>query len=156
MKLPRKYRGIALLISQLISLGQFRFGVTYNEIRHFHPKLKRLFSFSNATTADLRAFNKRQAVLKWRQHDLDTGSDAIQIDILTQRIRTLRRHLQQNKQDKRNGRNLQLMLRRRKGLILHLKKHNVPLYYQVLREIKLPDNYELYVKDIARKVEKIK
>jgi len=137
-KLPAKLR------------GQFRFGVTYDQIKNFHPKIKRLFSYTFASKADLRAFNKKIAIEKWKQHPLDTASDAIQIDILTQRIRGMIKHLMANKQDKHNLRNLQVLVRRRKGLILHLKKRDVPLYFQLLKEIRLRDKYELYTKSKLR------
>lgn len=90
------------------------------------------------------ALRKQLAIEKWKQHEFDTASDAIQIDILTQRIRALAKHLQSNKQDKHNARFLTKLLKRRKGIMLHLKKRDVPLYYEVLREIKLRDLYELY------------
>jgi len=124
--------------------GHFRFGVTWEEIKDFHPKIVRLFGFTFATEREKLNFRKRMAIQKWKQHPTDTASDAIQIDILTQRIRSLGKHLQFNKQDKHNGRNLGKLLRRRKGLMLHLKKRDVHLYYEVLREIKLRDLYELY------------
>lgn len=137
--------------------GRFRFGVTFEEIKNFHPKIIRLFSFTFASEREVRSFllshsnsfqklalRKSLAIEKWKQHDFDTASDAIQIDILTQRIRVLAKHLQNNKQDKHNARFLGKLLKRRKGIMLHLKKRDVPLYYEVLREIKLRDLYELY------------
>jgi len=73
--------------------GKFRFGVQYNEIKDFGPKLRRLFSFSHATSKEIRKEQKNQAIQKWKRHELDTASDAIQVDILTLRIRALIEHL---------------------------------------------------------------
>jgi len=124
--------------------GRFRFGVTWEEIKDFHPKILRLFSFTFAKDSEKLAVRKQLAIQKWKQHENDTASDAIQIDILTQRIRSLSKHLQTNRQDKHNERNLGKLLKRRKGLMKHLKKEDVHLYFEVLREIKLRDMYELY------------
>jgi hypothetical protein len=33
--------------------GRFRFGVTYDEIKNFHPKIVRLFSFTNASEREV-------------------------------------------------------------------------------------------------------
>ena len=88
--------------------------------------------------------SKQFAIQKWKQHDTDTASDAIQIDILTQRIRQLNRHMRMHKQDQHNKRNLLKLVKRRRGIILHLKKRDVHTYYEVLREIKLKDLYETY------------
>jgi len=124
--------------------GNFRFGIQHSEIKDYHPKIRRLFSFTFATHKEVQKFYKQTAIIKWKQHETDTASDAIQIDILTLRIRSMIDHLQKNKQDMHNKRNLQLMVKRRRGIMLHLKARNVPLYYEVLREIKLRDMYELF------------
>lgn len=92
----------------------------------------------------IRKEEKRQAIIKWRKHENDTASDAIQVHILTQRIEALITHLQNNKQDKRNLRNLQLLVKRRRGLMRYLKKRDVHLYFCVLREAKLKDLYNVY------------
>jgi len=124
--------------------GQFRFGVKYDEIKFCGPKVRRLFSFTNATPNEIRKEMKRQAIVKWRKHDNDTASDAIQVDILTLRIRALTDHLRHNKQDKKSLRNLQLLVKRRRGLMKYLKKRDVHLYFSVLRECKLKDLYDVY------------
>jgi len=124
--------------------GRFRFGVQYDEIQYKNPKLKRLFSFTNASLKEVRSEYKRQAILKWRTHENDHGSDAIQVDILTMRIRALIDHLKKNKQDKTSQRNLQLLVKRRRGWMRYLKKRNIALYFEVLREIKLKDLYDVY------------
>jgi len=73
--------------------GRFRFGVQYNEIKDLGPKVRRLFSFSHATAKEIRKEQKNQAIQKWRKHEFDTASDAIQVDVLTLRIRALIDHL---------------------------------------------------------------
>jgi len=124
--------------------NKFRFGVTWNEIRQFHPKIRRLFSFKNATPAEILAYRKHEAVLKWRRHDADTASPAIQVAILTHRIRSLNNHLRDNRQDKSNMRSRVMLIKRRKGWMKQLKKDDIHLYYAVLREIRLRDAVDVY------------
>eukprot|EP01125_Pyxidicula_operculata_P002389 TRINITY_DN12266_c0_g1_i1.p1 TRINITY_DN12266_c0_g1~~TRINITY_DN12266_c0_g1_i1.p1 ORF type:complete len:371 (+),score=91.86 TRINITY_DN12266_c0_g1_i1:15-1127(+) len=124
--------------------GYYRFGVKHDEIKDFHPKIRRLFSFKFATAHEILKHRKWVAIQKWKQHPTDTASDAIQIDILTQRIRFLTKYLKKNRQDKSNKRSLQRLIKRRKGLMKHLKKRDIHTYFAVLRDIKLPDLYPDY------------
>lgn len=124
--------------------GRFRYGIQYDEIKDLGPKVKRLFSFTTATQKEIRKEEKRQAIIKWRRHENDTASDAIQVDILTQKVRALMKHLHKNKQDKRNQRSLQLLVKRRRGMMKYLKKRDVHTYFSVLREAKLKDLYQVF------------
>lgn len=124
--------------------SRFRYGIQYDEIKDLGPKVKRLFSFTSATQKEIRKEEKRQAIVKWRRHENDTASDAIQVDILTQKVRALMKHLHKNKQDKRNQRSLQLLVKRRRGMMKYLKKRDVHTYFSVLRENKLKDLYQVF------------
>jgi len=121
--------------------GHFRFGVTYDEIKDFHPKLKRLFSFNNASKHEIIKHRKQLAIKKWGTHETDTASDAVQVDVLTLRIRSLEGHLKNNKQDKKNMRSLSMLTKRRKSLLIRIKKKNIPLYFALLKDLNLKDKY---------------
>jgi hypothetical protein len=101
------------------------------------------------------------------RHPGDTASPAIQVEILTHRIRALNEHLRNNRQDKGNMRARQVLIKRyvhkqnlaffspeifsalvflqlmhffrRKGWMKQLKNDDVNLYYAVLRDIRLRD-----------------
>jgi small subunit ribosomal protein S15 len=124
--------------------GRFRYGVTFDQIKDYHPKLRRLFSMSLATPSEQLQVRKHNAIIKWGRHPTDTASDAVQVDILTQRIRALEEHLKHNKQDQMNKRALQKMIRRRKVMMIRLKKRDSHTYFSVLREIKLKDLYHVW------------
>jgi len=124
--------------------GRFRFGVTFDEIKDYHPKLRRLFSMTNATPAEILALRKNDAIKKWGAHPTDTASEAVQVDILTQRIRSLNRHLKNNRQDKDTMRALQRIIKRRKTLMIRLKKSDPHTYFSVLKDIKLKDLYHVW------------
>jgi len=124
--------------------GRFRFGVTFDQIKDYHPKLRRLFSMTFATPGEILQVRKQNAIKKWGAHPTDTASDAVQVDILTQRIRSLENHLKTNRQDKSNMRALEVLIRRRKVLMIRLKKRDSHTYFSVLREIKLKDLYHVW------------
>ena len=55
----------------------------------------------------------------------DTGSPEVQVAILTERIKELTAHLQQNPKDYHSTRGLMKMVGQRKGLLDYLKKTNL-------------------------------
>jgi len=124
--------------------GQFRFGVSYDEIKDLHPKIRRLFSFTFATPGEILRFRKRMAIQKWKAHPSDTASDPIQIDVLTKRIQFLRQHMKANHKDQSNKRALAKLIKRRKSIMQHLKKKDVPTYFAVLKDLKLKDLYHVF------------
>jgi len=124
--------------------GRFRFGVTFDQIKDYHPKLRRLFSMTFATPGEILQVRKRNAIIKWGAHATDTASDAVLVDILTLRIRSLQNHLKTNRQDKNNKRALEILTRRRKVTMIRLKKRDPHTYFSVLREIKLKDLYHVW------------
>jgi small subunit ribosomal protein S15 len=122
----------------------FRFGVTAEELRNVHPRLRRLFSLRRATPHEVTSAVKQQLMRKWRLHDGDTGSSQVQIAALTVRINTLIEHLRKNRADNDNKRRLQILLRRRRGLMRHLKKNDIATYYALLIDLGLRDSVEIY------------
>lgn len=119
--------------------GHYRFNLRAEQLEQVHPKLRRLLSMTHATPSEITALRKRLIRTKWARHDGDTGSDEVQIGILTLRIRVLTEHLQKNKQDKYNEYRLGRLVKRRRGLLRHLKKSDVPTYYKLLKDLRLRD-----------------
>lgn len=123
---------------------QFRFGIQPEEIEHCHPKLKRVFSFINAPLREVHSFRKRKIAEKWGKHETDTGSDAIQIAVLTLRINHLTRVLRKHVTDSHNKHRLQRLIRRRKALMKHMKKKDLYTYYSLLKDMNIRDQVELW------------
>jgi small subunit ribosomal protein S15 len=124
--------------------GQFRFHIRPEEIDKMHPRLKRHFSFKFASESEITKFRSHQHVRKWGKHPGDTGNSAVQIAILTLRINHLSKVLRTNVTDSHNGYRLQLLVKRRKALMKHLKKNDLMTYYSLLKDIKLRDQVELW------------
>jgi len=74
-----------------------------------------------------------EVVEKFGKDKNDTGSAAVQIALLTQRINHLTGHLKTHKQDKHSRRGLMQMVGRRKGLLGYMEKTDL-LAYRELKE----------------------
>jgi hypothetical protein len=92
-------------------LMQRSFSTSPVEIRYTHlpssttipsisPTISPVFSASGSDTKQLFKLKKREYIEKYQNHQLDVGSSQVQVAILTEKIRLLAIHLQENKKDK--------------------------------------------------------
>jgi small subunit ribosomal protein S15 len=72
-------------------------------------------------------------------HERDTGSTAVQIALLTQRIRHLTEHVKRHKKDIHSRYGLQKLVEKRKRLMKYLKRTDYRSYVRVLKELGLRD-----------------
>jgi small subunit ribosomal protein S15 len=72
-------------------------------------------------------------------HERDTGSTAVQIALLTQRIRHLTEHVKRHKKDIHSRYGLQKLVEKRKRLMKYLKRKDYRSYVRVLKELGLRD-----------------
>ena len=70
-------------------------------------------------------------------HDKDTGSSEVQIEILTEKIETLSKHMNLFKKDKHSSVGLLKAVNRRKKLLEYLKKNKTDSYKNVLSKLNL-------------------
>jgi small subunit ribosomal protein S15 len=81
--------------------------------------------------------NKKKVIDKFKKHVDDTGSAAVQIGLLTERISYLTDHLKENKKDFSSRRGLLVLVGRRRNLLRYLKKEDPQKYKNVTEELKL-------------------
>lgn len=67
----------------------------------------------------------------------NTGSIEGQIALLTERISSISKHLQENKKDFSTHRGLMKMVGKRKRLLTYLSKHNLQGYRQLIEKLGL-------------------
>ncbi|MBC8032760.1 MAG: 30S ribosomal protein S15 [Chitinophagaceae bacterium] len=67
----------------------------------------------------------------------NTGSIEGQIALLTERISSISKHLQENKKDFSTHRGLMRMVGQRKRLLTYLSKHNLQGYRQLIEKLGL-------------------
>jgi small subunit ribosomal protein S15 len=82
---------------------------------------------------------KAQVTKKFMTHEKDTGSTAVQIALLTQRIRHLTEHVKKHKKDIHSRYGLQKLVEKRKRLMKYLKRTDYRGYVRVLKELRLRD-----------------
>ena len=70
-------------------------------------------------------------------HDKDTGSSAVQVAQLTDKIENLSKHIKQFKKDKHSSVGLLKAVNRRKKLLDYLKKNKLDSYKNVLSKLNL-------------------
>ena len=70
-------------------------------------------------------------------HDKDTGSSAVQIAQLTDKIENLSNHIKKFKKDKHSSVGLLKAVNRRKKLLHYLKKNKLESYQNVLSKLNL-------------------
>jgi small subunit ribosomal protein S15 len=65
----------------------------------------------------------------------DTGSPAVQIALLTERITTLTEHLKEHKKDHHSRRGLLKMVGKRKGLLRYLQHKDIEAYRALIAKL---------------------
>ncbi len=79
--------------------------------------------------------NKKEIAKKFGENDKDTGSTAVQIAMLSQKINELTEHLKNNKKDFATKRGLLMMVGRRKRLLSYLKDSKVNEYRELVKNL---------------------
>ena len=85
----------------------------------------------------ITADRKKELVAKYGEGEADTGSAAVQIAILTERIRNLTEHLRSHQKDFATRRGLLKLIGRRRRLQNYLHKQDAVAYAQLIKELEL-------------------
>ncbi|MFC1703696.1 30S ribosomal protein S15 [Candidatus Omnitrophota bacterium] len=80
---------------------------------------------------------KQELIEKFKVHAKDTGSAAVQIAMLTERINSLSGHFKMHKQDFNSRRGLLRMVGKRRRLLTYLKKEDTHKYEELLEKLNL-------------------
>ncbi len=78
---------------------------------------------------------KKEIIEKFKGHLGDTGSVAVQIALLTERINYLTDHMKKHKKDFHSRRGLLTLVGRRRRLINYLKEKDAASYQEVAKEL---------------------
>lgn len=80
---------------------------------------------------------KQETIVKYKQHDSDTGSPEVQIALLTERISHLTEHLKTNNKDHHSRRGLLKMVGQRRSLLDYLKRKDGNRYKKLIEQLSL-------------------
>ncbi|HEY5152361.1 MAG TPA: 30S ribosomal protein S15 [Candidatus Saccharimonadales bacterium] len=79
---------------------------------------------------------KKTAAIKGTQaHKDDTGSPAVQVSVLTERIKELTEHLKVNKHDFMARRGLLQMVGKRRRLLRYIAAHDSQAYLDLIKKL---------------------
>ena len=81
--------------------------------------------------------NKQNIIEDNRSHDKDTGSNEVQIALLTARIAHLTEHLKTHRKDFHSRRGLLMMAARRRKLLDYLRKNELTRYQAIIEKLEL-------------------
>jgi small subunit ribosomal protein S15 len=79
--------------------------------------------------------NKQEIVKNFGKNAQDTGSSAVQIAMMTQKISELTEHLKSNKKDFATKRGLLMMVGKRKRLLAYVKSQNLDEYRELIKKL---------------------
>ena len=80
---------------------------------------------------------KGAIVEQFRLHEKDTGSTAVQVALLTERINELTEHLKVHREDHHSQRGLLMLVGQRKRLLAYLKREDVARYRDLIERLGL-------------------
>ncbi len=80
---------------------------------------------------------KQETIVKYKQHDADTGSPEVQVALLTERISHLTEHLKANHKDHHSRRGLLKMVGQRRSLLDYLKRKDHDRYRKLIEQLSL-------------------
>ena len=79
---------------------------------------------------------KKTAIIKeYARCEGDTGSPEVQIAVLTERIKELTEHLQNNPKDHHSRRGLLKMVGQRRGMLDYLKSKDIEAYRTLIEKL---------------------
>ena len=81
--------------------------------------------------------DKKNLITKFAINEKDTGSAAIQIAVLSERIRNLTEHFKQHKHDNHSKNGLLAMVNKRKKLMIYLSNTNNQKYQEIKKELNI-------------------
>lgn len=80
---------------------------------------------------------KSNIIKEYQKHEKDTGSTEVQVAILTEKINSLTKHLNENKKDKHSKYGLLRMVGRRRNLLNYLKDNDIEKYRKLIEQLNL-------------------
>jgi len=80
---------------------------------------------------------KTEIISQFKAHAKDTGSPAVQIALLTEKINYLSGHFKVHRKDFNSRRGLLMMIGKRRRLLSYLKKYNPEQYEATIKKLDL-------------------
>jgi small subunit ribosomal protein S15 len=81
--------------------------------------------------------DKESTIKKFQKNDKDTGSTAVQVAVLSEKITTLSKHLAEHKKDNDSRMGLLKMISQRRSLLSYMEKKSAEDYKKLIASLGL-------------------
>jgi small subunit ribosomal protein S15 len=85
---------------------------------------------------------KAELIAQYGKDEHDSGSPAVQVALLTERIRGLTEHMKSHKKDFHTRRGLLMLVGKRRRLLSYIKKGDVEAYRALIKSLDIRDNIQ--------------
>lgn len=85
---------------------------------------------------------KAELIAEFGKNEKDSGSAAVQVAILTDRVRGLTEHMKTHKKDYHTRRGLLMLVGRRRRLLSYIKKNDINAYRELIAQLGIRDNIQ--------------
>ncbi|MDO4537433.1 MAG: 30S ribosomal protein S15 [Coriobacteriales bacterium] len=85
---------------------------------------------------------KAELIKQYGKDENDSGSAAVQVALLTERIRGLTEHMKSHKKDFHTRRGLLMLVGKRRRLLSYIKKQDVEAYRELIKSLGIRDNIQ--------------
>ena len=85
---------------------------------------------------------KAELIAQYGKNEKESGSAAVQVAILTERIRELTEHMKSHKKDVHPRRGLPMLVGKRRRLLSYIKKNDVEAYRALIKSLGIRDNIQ--------------
>ncbi len=85
---------------------------------------------------------KAELVKQYGKDENDTGSAAVQVAILSERIRELTEHMKTHRKDFHTRRGLLMLVGKRRRLLSYIKKGDIEAYRSLIKSLGIRDNIQ--------------
>ena len=83
---------------------------------------------------------KAELIKTYGKNEHDSGSAAVQVAILTDRIKELTEHMKSHKKDFHTRRGLLMLVGKRRRLLSYIKERDIENYRQLIAKLGIRDN----------------
>ena len=83
---------------------------------------------------------KAELIKQYGENEQDSGSAAVQVAILTDRIHELTEHMKSHKKDFHTRRGLLMLVGKRRRLLSYIKKNDINEYRELIAKLGIRDN----------------
>ena len=85
---------------------------------------------------------KAELIKTYGKNEHDSGSAAVQVAILTDRIKELTEHMKSHKKDFHTRRGLLMLVGQRRRLLSYIKKNDINEYRELIAQLGIRDNIQ--------------